>query len=103
MFVRGLLEFVDQHGLARLQGLGNFRVHPESQVRALVIGRGHLARFSLDLVAERGAGFDHARASAIRTRLAEDALKRLLGAFSRDADQAELVERERFRRSFVLL
>src|SRR5580704_11462584 len=75
----------------------------ESQVGALVVGGGHLAGFGLDFVAERRAGFDHTGAGAIRARLAEDALQGLFGAFSSDADQAELVEGERFGWGFVLL
>jgi hypothetical protein len=67
-----------------------------------VFGGGHFSRFGLDFVAERGDGFDHARAGAIGAWLAQDAFQGLLGAFAGDADQAELVERERFRWGFVL-
>jgi len=75
----------------------------QRQVGALVVGGGHFAGFGLDFVAERRAGFDHAGTGAIGARLAEDALQGLLGAFSGDADQAELVEGEGFRWGFVLL
>src|SRR6267143_1710347 len=96
VLVRGLLEFVDEHGLAGLQGFCDFRIHADREVRALVIGGSHLPRFALDFVAERGDGLDHAGACAIRAGLAEHALERLLGAFAGDADEAELVEGKRF-------
>ena len=67
---------------------------------AVVIG-GHLARFGLDFVADRGDGLDHAGAGAIGAGLAEDAFERLLGAFARDADQAEFVEGQRLGRGAV--
>src|SRR5256885_3658319 len=54
VLVRGLLEFVDEHGLAGLQGFGDFRIHADREVWALVIGSGHLARLGLDFVTERG-------------------------------------------------
>src|SRR5207302_377831 len=96
VLVRGLLELVDEHGLAGLQRFGDFGINANRKVRAFVIGRGHLARFSLDFVAERGDGLDHAGAGAVRARLAEDALERLLGALAGDADKTELVEGKRF-------
>src|SRR5216683_1767462 len=96
VFVRVLLEFVDEHGLAGLEGFGDFRVHAEREVRAFMVGSGHLSRLGLNFVAERGNGLDHAGAGAIRARLAENALERLLGALASDADEAELVEGERF-------
>src|SRR5713226_6574042 len=95
VLVRGLLEFVDEHGLTGLQGFGDFGIHADREVRALVIGGGHLARFGLDFVAERGDGLDHAGARAVRAGLAEDALERLLGALAGDADEAKLVEGKR--------
>src|SRR6266480_3462141 len=95
VLMRGLLEFVDEHGLTGLQGFGDFRIHADREVRAFVIGGGHLARFGLDLVAERGDGLDHAGAGAIRAGLAEDALERLLGALAGDADETEFVEGKR--------
>src|SRR6266481_5455377 len=102
VFVRGLLEFVNEHGLAGLQGFGDLGIHADGEVRAFVIGSGHLARFGLDFVAEGGDGFHHAGAGAIRARLAEDALERLLGALASDADEAEFVEGQRLGRSLVL-
>ena len=95
VLVRVLLKLVDEDRLARLQGFGDFRMHAKGEVRAFVIGDGHLARFRLDFVAERGDGLDHAGAGAIRAGLAEDALERLLGTFAGDADEAEFVEGER--------
>src|SRR6267143_1549648 len=95
VLVRGVAEFVDQHGLAGLQGFCDFRIHADREVRTFVIGGGHLARFGLDFVAKRGDGLDHTRAGAIRAGLAEDALKRLFGALAGDADEAELVEGQR--------
>src|SRR5713101_2259319 len=95
VFVRVLFEFVDEHGLAGLQGFGAFGIHTNREVRALVIGGGHLARLRLDFVAERGDGLDHTRAGAIRARLAEHALERLFGALARDADETEFVEGKR--------
>src|SRR6267154_2256364 len=68
VFVRGLLEFVDEHGLAGLQGFGDFRIHADREVRAFVIGGSHFSRLGLDFVAERGDGLDHAGASAIGAR-----------------------------------
>src|SRR4029077_107371 len=65
-------------------------------------GDGHLARFGLNFVAERGDGLDHAGASAVRARLAEHAFESLLGAFAGDADEAEFVEGQRLGWSFVL-
>ena len=94
VFVRGLLEFVDEHGFARLQRLRDFGMDAQRQVWILVICSGHLSRFGLDFVAERRARLHHAAAGAIRAGLAEHALERLLGAFARDADEAEFVERQ---------
>src|SRR5882757_813074 len=96
VLMRGLLEFVDEHGLAGLQSFGDFRIHTDREVGAFVIGRGHLARFGLDFVAERGDRLDHAGAGAIRAGLAENALERLLSALAGDTDEAELVEGECF-------
>src|SRR5713226_7598630 len=95
VLVRGLLEFVDEHGLAGFQGFGDFRIHADGEVRAFVLGGSHLARFGLDFVTERGDGFDHAGPGAIWAGLAEDALERLLGALAGDANEAELVEGQR--------
>src|SRR6266849_4313232 len=95
VFVRSLLEFVNEHGLAGLQSFGDFRIHPDRKVWALMVGGGHLARFGLDFVAQRGDGLDHAGAGAIRARLAEHALEYLLGALAGDADEAELIEGQR--------
>ncbi len=52
----------------------------------------------LDLVANRRDGLHHARARAIRARLAQHAFERLLGALARDVDQAEFVEGQHLRR-----
>src|SRR5256885_1443289 len=84
VLVRGLLEFVDEHGLAGLQGFGDFRIHANGEVRAFVIGSRHFARFGLDFIAQRGDGLDHTGAGAIRARLAEDALESLLSALAGD-------------------
>src|ERR1700720_280797 len=102
VFVRGLLEFIHEHGLARLESFGDFRVDAEREVRALVVGCGHLARFRLNFVAERWNRFDHPGTGAVRARLAEHALERLFGALTRDTDEAEFVERKGLRRSLVL-
>src|ERR1041384_831708 len=61
------------------------------RIRIFVLRGGHFAGLGLDFVAECGAGLDHAGAGAIRARLAEHALERLLGALAGDADEAELV------------
>src|SRR5712691_862143 len=104
VFVGVLLEFVDEHGLAGLERLGDFRVHAERKVRTFMLGgAGHFARFGLDFVAQRGNGLDHAGAGAVRAGLAEDALEGLLGALAGDADETEFVEGKRFRGRFVLL
>src|SRR6266851_6156176 len=95
VLVRGLLEFVDEHGLAGLQSFRDFWIYADRKVRAFMIGGGHLPRFGLDFVAERRNGLDHAGASAVRAGLAEDALERLLGTLAGDADEAELVEGKR--------
>src|SRR5260370_25260926 len=87
VFVRILLELVDEHGLAGLERLGDFRVYAKGQVRTLMVGSSHLARFGLNFVAERGNGLDHAGAGAIGARLAEDAFESLLGALTGDADE----------------
>src|SRR6266849_1131118 len=97
VFVRVLLEFVDEHGLAGLEGFGDFRVHAEREVRAFMVGSGHLSRLGLNFVAERGNGLDHAGAGAIRARLAENALERLVGALFHvdevnDNDAAEVAQ-----------
>ena len=104
VFVGVLLEFVDEHGLAGLERLGDFRVHAERKVRTFMLGgAGHFARFGLDFVAQRGNGFDHAGAGAVRAGLAKDAFEGLLGALAGDADETEFVEGKRFRGRFVLL
>src|SRR5882724_2336209 len=102
VLVRVLLKLIDEHGFARLQSLGDFRVHAQREVRAFVVGHGHFAGLGLDFVAERGDGLDHAGSGAVRARLAEHAFERLLSALARDADEPELVERERLGRSLVL-
>src|ERR1700686_4746074 len=76
-------------------------MHAQGQVGAFVAGHGHFAGFGLDFVAQRGNGFDHAGAGAIRAGLAEHALESLLGALAGDAHQAKLVEAQRFRRRFI--
>src|SRR6202166_492375 len=76
-------------------------VHAQGQVGASVAGHGHFAGFGLNFVAQRGNGFDHAGAGAIRARLAEHALESLLGALAGDAHQAKFVETQRFRRRFI--
>src|SRR5258707_2055759 len=105
VLVRGLLELVDQHGFTRLQSFGDFGMHAQREIRRFVVGGGdgHLARFRLNFVAKRGDGLYHAGASAVRARLAEHALKRLFGAFARDANEAKFVEGQRLGWSFVLL
>lgn len=95
VFVRGLLEFIHEHGLAGFQGFGDFGMNAKGKIRAFVIGGGHFARFRLNFVTEGWDGFDHAGTGAIRARLAENALESLLGAFARNANEAELVEGER--------
>src|SRR5215813_3745885 len=102
VLVRILLKFINQHGFARLERLGNFRMDAERQSGIVVVGDGHLARFGQNFVAERWNGLDHAGAAARGARLAEHPLERLFGALARNADKAELVEGERFRRRFVL-
>src|SRR5947209_1475195 len=79
VFVRVLLELVDEHGLAGLERFGDFWMHAEREAGALGIGSGHLARLGLDFVAKRGDGFNHAGAGTVRARLAENALESLLG------------------------
>src|SRR5260370_20544430 len=59
VLVRGLLEFVDEHGLAGLQGFGDFGIHADGEIRAFVIRRRHLARFGLDFIAQRWDGLNH--------------------------------------------
>src|SRR6202166_4963022 len=76
-------------------------MYAQGQVGAFVAGHGHFAGFRLDFVAQRGNGFDHARAGAIRAGLAKHALESLLGALASDAHQAEFVEAQRFRRRFI--
>src|ERR1700686_4202350 len=76
-------------------------MHAQGQVGAFVAGHGHFAGFRLDFVAQRGNGFDHAGAGAIRAGLAEHALESLLGALAGDAHQAKFVEGQRFRRRFI--
>ena len=95
VLVRGLLEFVDEHGLARLQCFGDFRVHAQRKIWSFVVRCRHFARFCLNFVAERRDGFHHARAGSIGTRLAEHPFECLLCALAGDADQAKLVEGKR--------
>src|SRR6266852_1600761 len=80
-------------------------MHAQREIRRFVVGGGdgHLARFRLNFVAERGDGLHHAGAGAVRARLAEHAFERLLGALAGDADEAEFVEGQRLGWSFVLL
>ena len=92
-FARGVLEVFDQGGLARLQGLGDFRVDAQCEVLRVEVA-GHFFGFGLNLVANRGDGFDHPGAGAVRAGLAQDAFQGLLRAFARDANEAEFVERE---------
>src|SRR4029077_7810529 len=93
VLVSVLLEFIDEQGLARLERLGDFRMHAKGEIRAFVFGSdGHLARFGLNFIAERWDGLDHSGAGAIRARLAEHAFERLLGALAGDADESEFVE-----------
>src|SRR5271169_3966412 len=60
---RSLLEFLDERGLAGLEGLGDFWMHAQGDAGGVQIG-GHLARLGLNLVADGGHRFDHARAGA---------------------------------------
>src|SRR5260370_968886 len=71
VFVRGLLEFIDEHGLAGLQGFGDFGIHADRKVRAFVIGGGPLPRFLPVFISEPGGGPDTTSAGAIRAGLAE--------------------------------
>src|SRR5579862_8285747 len=87
----GLLEFVDEAGLAGLECLGNLGMDAQGDTGGVEIS-GHLASLGLDFIANGGQRFDHARAGTVRARLAEDALKGLLGALAGDADQAEFIE-----------
>ena len=79
VLVRGLLEFVDQHGLARLQRFGDLRM--DAHVRFGPVFRGSdLARFGLNFVAQRrmdltipepvhyGHGWNRTRSSACLVR-----------------------------------
>src|SRR6202162_2889569 len=72
-------------------------MHAQGQVGAFLPVRGYFACFRRDFVAQRGNGFDHSRAGAIRARLAEHALESLFGALAGDAHQAKFVEAEGFR------
>src|SRR5229473_3371145 len=105
VLVRGLLELINQHGFACLQSFGDFGMHAQREIRRVVVGGGdgHLARFRLNFVAERGDGLHHAGAGAVRARLAEHAFEGLLGALAGDADAAEFIEGQRLGWSFVLL
>src|SRR5438445_7516682 len=103
VLVCGLLEFVDEHGLASLERFSDFRMHAQSKIRGIRVGSSHLARCVLDFVTQRRSEFPRAGAGARRARLAQHTFERLLGAFARDADEAEFVERERLRRSFILV
>src|SRR5216684_3639352 len=80
-------------------------MHAQRGIWRFVVGGGdgHLARFGLNFVAERGDGLHHAGAGAVWAWLAEHALERLLGALAGDADEAEFVEGQRLGWSFVLL
>ena len=69
---RGVLEIFDQGRLARLQGLGDFRVDAQRDVLRVQVA-GHFLRFGLNLVANRGDGLDHAGTGAVRAGLAQDA------------------------------
>ena len=65
VFVRVLLEFVDEHGFARFERFGDFRVDAQGQIGIIPFGGdGHLARFGLNFVAERRDGLDHSGAAA---------------------------------------
>ena len=86
-----------KRGFARLERFGDFGMHAQREAGGVEV-RGHLARFGLNLVADRRHGLHHARAGAIRAGLAQHALERLLGALARDGHQAEFVEREHLRR-----
>src|SRR5215467_1815708 len=104
VLVSVLLEFIDKQGLARLERLGDFRMHAKGEIRAFVFGSDrHLAGFGLNFIAERWDGLDHAGASAIRAGLAEHALERLLGALAGDADESEFVEGKGLGGRLVLL
>src|SRR5205823_14610625 len=63
VLVRGLLEFVDEHGLAGLQSLGDFRIHADGEIPAFVIRRRHPARSGLALITQPAAPPDHATAA----------------------------------------
>src|SRR5580765_5103001 len=101
-FARGVLQILDQGGLAGLQGLGDFRVDAQRDVLSVEVG-GHFFGFGLNFVADRGNGFDHAGAGAVRAGLAQDAFQGLLRAFAGDAYQAEFVESQSFGWGAILL
>src|SRR5205823_4035714 len=63
VLVRGLLEFVDEHGLAGLQSLGDFGIHADGEIPAFVIRRRHPARSGLALITQPAAPPDHATAA----------------------------------------
>jgi len=69
---RGVLEIFDQGRLARLQGLGDFRVDAQCEVLRVEVS-GHFFRFGLNLVANGRDGLDHAGAGAVRAGPAQDA------------------------------
>src|SRR6185295_7123172 len=78
------------------------RVDAQRDVLSVEVG-GHFFGFGLNFVADRGNGFDHAGAGAVRAGLAQDAFQGLLGAFAGDAHQAEFVESQSFGWGAILL
>ena len=64
VFMRVLLEFVDEHGFAGLERFGDFGMDAQRQVGIVVIGDCHFASFGLNFVAESRNGLDHAGAAA---------------------------------------
>src|SRR5260370_4733404 len=88
---RELLELFDEHGLARLQGFGDFRMDAQGQAGSLQVS-GHLARFGLYFVTDRRYGLHHTRTRAVGTGLSKHPLERLLGALSSDVHQSEFIE-----------
>src|SRR5260370_15853755 len=73
---RELLELFDEHGLARLQGFGDFRMDAQGQAGSLQVS-GHLARFGLYFVTYRRYGLHHTRTRAVGPGLSKRPLERL--------------------------
>src|SRR5262245_66063395 len=83
------------------QRLGHFRVDAEYDLVVVVDVFRDATRLGEDFVADRLRAFDHAASAAIRAGGAERAFERLLDAFARYGQQAEVVELENLRRRAV--